>query len=1338
MALENINMDALSGDSLNISAITDPFDPLGGYNIKGLQTTEKLLQEETAAEEPTQETGPGDPPGKKKASSGNMTEAMKLYNEGVQASKNRAAGLPVLAQTKFVDPRNAGGNYEFDQYVTNVDRYMGYGKSTFNKLGFNPLGDNEANYNQNTSWYQDYRRMGSHFNNLLGSSLFENSLVVGAYNFFTGDWSSDGVVDLESSEKQARAMALGSSSRGGVTGFSTNFLLNGAYSFGIIGNVIAEELAAAALTGATMGGGTPVLAATTARNASRLARVGQMFRQGMRATSAGSLGRMAMNGKNMLTSLNKVDGARQFYQASRGFGSAAIDFINPLRGTTSALKTINATSAALHLNSAAKIAKGFGGFYRDMRELNFVLQEAQLEGGGVYDRFVQENIDAIRKTGVEPTDLQLEEIYKYADVAAKTHGWSELPVIFLTNRLVFDNLFRFKAERAFTEAVETSQKAAAKGLFYDAASMSLKEMPKVGMFGQIGRTLTNPRIYGAAGLKYFRANFGEGLQELTQESVSDGIVKYYTGVLNSQEQGGANLLSSSIFSAIDDQILSKQGIETFLSGFLMGGLISGTTGTFIKTANGLSNQYSKLVNPAQYKLYQEQKIAAKKELLNSANQILSDPERFFSPTRESFINQKKSADNMTTADLNGDDKSFYDSKDDLTFDHVFTSLRRGTFDLVVDGMKEMGKLSDQELAQAFNLPEGTKAKEKFGEYVNRAEQIRARYNYFQENLPNPFKPGKYKKNTQEYIQEFISFKAFEDARKAAVASQYGFDRALERMNNLTQELSTDRPLSSSSASDMTVLLNEKTLKEEISLLKQEVKASIGQDLTAAQKSIIKQKERRLEALEDYQENLKNYKKNRGTDKINDNGQIELFQDEGLENALRTSYEKYLKAIAKQNDDYIFNDKISQSFRKVMDYYELDQDSRKYNRIVNDLLNPANLTQHYGRIKNELTNIFNNREQIFQSSFDKYMSVNELNGLLVALGRLGVMINPEEVKDLLENGVIPSTFMDLRTTNEITSEDSRYQTIKDLVDTFINSKNEQVSKPEEIQPEEQVEVAPAPAPVVTQTTPQPVPVDLGIGAELRSKLEDAYNQYIENTGSDITFEEFVQADSPTVKRIKSQFEKAASEKETQAAPIKETAPVEQPVSEPTTTEKTGTQKAQEVVDSVSSIRDLFNMNSDKAVELINEGVSSTELREMLEKKRGELVKNISTKDLQKFDIVTLTDGSKVVYVFTKKGKVNIKTKNDAKGQYTVMDEAAFLSNIQDVEPSKKVSMEETEKVSVPEVTDQDKKIVQSSRDTMDSFVNDPTKIKKAFDDIMNNKDDASSAEDDFLDSLGCDV
>ena len=154
------------------------------------------------------------------------------------------------------------------------------------------------------------------------------------------------------------------------------------------------------------------------------------------------------------------------------------------------------------------------------------------------------------------------------------------------------------------------------------------------------------------------------------------------------------------------------------------------------------------------------------------------------------------------------------------------------------------------------------------------------------------------------------------------------------------------------------------MKDEIQLLKQEVNASAGQELTAAQKAIIKQKEKKLEALEDYQEKLKNYNKNRGTDKITENGQIELFQDSSTEDALQKSYENYLKTMAKLNNDYLFDDKVSKSFKNVMDFYELDQDSKRYNKVVNDLINPTNLTQHFNRLKNELTNIFNNRQQIF--------------------------------------------------------------------------------------------------------------------------------------------------------------------------------------------------------------------------------------------------------------------------------------------------------------------------------------------------------------------------------------
>jgi hypothetical protein len=1438
MVLDNLTLGTQLADAIGSDTVTEMMNPLGGYNVPNIELSQDPVAEN--AEQNSQD--PGDPPGKKKPGTLTFDQIDKQQKQLHSNWKNTEAAV---AQTKR-DPRLTAGRYEYDQYVTSVDRYRGYGKSTFNSLGFNPLEDNEKYYNQNTSWYQDYSRMAPHMFSLLGSSLWDNSLPVGIYNFITDD-GTPSMADLEASETQARNMRLGASSRGGITEFGNNFLLNSAFSFGIIGNVVLEELAIATISAlaAPESGGASLVAGGAAMVANAR-RIPQAWRAGMAMTQIGSLGRMTRSGAQMLTSINKADAARQFWQGAKGFGSGLVDFANPLRGTTASVRSMNsATGAATYLSSAAKLSRGFGAFYRDVREFNFTLQEARLEGGGVYDRFVEEQIGKIRKgdpengvPGREPTEQELSKIYQYASAAGQYHGWTEVPIIFATNRIVFDGLFKFKGLRGLGEAAEQAEKQAAKGIMFDAASKSFKEIPKAGLIGQLGRTIKNPRLYAGSLYNYTRANFFEGVQELTQETMGDAIVKHYSQLYDSPENGAGSYLSSHVYSALDDQVFSMQGLNTFMSGFLMGGLIGGTSKAAGNILTKSSEAMMRLRNPEAFNDYVKQKNLVKSNLINTMNKIISDPETFFSSTRESFVTQKRANDNMVKADLNGDGKTFIDAKDEKTFDHVFTALNRGTFGMVVEGMKEMGKLNEQELAQAFNLPEGTKAKDKVQEYIKRAEQIKSRYEYFQDNMPNPFKPSKYKKGTPEHIQEFLSFKAYDDARKSAVASQYGFDRALERMNSLTADLSQNRPIASSSASDITVLLNEKTLKDEIKLLKQEIKPT-GEELSADQKAIVKQKTKRLEALEDYYNNFKAYRNKRGAPKMTETGQIELFQDLDSENALRKSYENYLKYIAKLNDDFIFDDNISESFKKVIDFYELDEDSKAYNKIVNDLLDPTNFGRHYDRIYNALSDLYNNREDVLSSSVDKFMSINELNSVMIALGQLGVIINPEEIEDMVNKGIMPRTFLDMRTNKPIEPGDAKYEAITEIIKSYKDIQDETVTKPQEEEVEQQEDNTEA-QPEAQIPTAEPT-IDLGIGPELTNKLEDAYNQYVEQSGSDLTFEEFV-AQSPTAARIKAQFNKQAAQPAStptqQSAPVSEvedklkelkqtpegkeienrralttvsdeeaaednydsyfenrvspegsdewfktgewigwyinkagekeevestseeellkilndrydaelaalegakpaeTTPGAAVAEKPA--EKTGTQKAQEVIDSVSSIRDLFDMNSDQAIELINEGVSSLDLRKMLETKRGELVKKISTNDLQKFDIVTLSDGSKVAYVYTKKGKVHVKTQKDAVGEYTVMDEDTFLKSIQNVEPSKKVTMEPTETTPAPEISDQDKKTVASSRDTMDAFTNDPARLKASFDDIMNQKDDSKSAEDDLLDSLGCDT
>lgn len=119
--------------------------------------------------------------------------------------------------------------YEFDGYATNVDRYRGYGKETFNKLGFNPLDDNEAYYNANTTGWQDFGRMTGQFGALFASSFMSNYHAV--YNYFSGHV---GLMDAETeaAEKYNEALKLGLSTRGGIWEIITNNFIYSAFPYG--------------------------------------------------------------------------------------------------------------------------------------------------------------------------------------------------------------------------------------------------------------------------------------------------------------------------------------------------------------------------------------------------------------------------------------------------------------------------------------------------------------------------------------------------------------------------------------------------------------------------------------------------------------------------------------------------------------------------------------------------------------------------------------------------------------------------------------------------------------------------------------------------------------------------------------------------------------------------------------------------------------------------------------------------------------------------------------------------------------------------------------------------
>jgi len=1265
-----LNQDS---SKLDFSTSTEPTGDFSGLNLEQVQ-------------EPNEPAGDGS-----FVTTDQTTKPVTLedlsnqYKKQRDISKNWSRNAVKVAATRR-DPRLAFGDYEFDQYTTNVDRYRGYGKETFNRLGFNPLDDNEKYYNENTSNWQDFKRMTGQFGTLFGSAFSSNYRSIG--NFLSNDQDVLSP-DLDGAATFEKAMKIGMSSKKGVRAWGTNFALNTAYTAGIMANIAFEEgliwaggLALSPFTGgASVAAATELGGASLTRGALALKRARELKQAVSSAYGGAQIGGMAKGGFQMIKSLKDINNARAFWTGAKTgaktFAKGTAGFLNPLRQTTEAIQGMRAgfsvETGYRNLSNFAKMSRGFGGFYRDTRENIFALSESQLEGGNTYNDVLNEKIDKYKKEngGKYPEGADLNQIYTDAEAASRLTTSINIPLIYLSNRFVFDGLFNFKGVKPLIEAAEdASTKGLAKGLKFDLASKSFTENAQ-GFFKEAFQNVKRPKALVGSFLKYTQANLAEGLQEIGQEVTGGAVKKYYMGNYKDASLGGKDYLTSAIQSSLNENVFSAQGLDIFLSGFLMGGATQGGIKLLKNTVTGSRNLFleSKIAPnkwKEQYKTYKEQKKQAKDVVRNAMNEIVSDPEKFFSRRNESLVTQKKANQDMIDADLSNDSKLFYDAKDEKTLDHIFTVIEAGGIPQLKAAFTDLRSLSDNELKEAYNIDNGVKAREKLDEYVTRMDQIQKSYNFFNSKFSNPFNPSKLrtkpskdlviadnylsgkitseeflsktksmlpegadaetfateeankiidsKSGHEAYIKEFIAYKAFEDAKKAAIGATFGYERAVERMVGLFENLISEAPLSKANALDFTVLQSEKSMRDEVKMLSEEIN-TLEEGGSKEQKALAKSKKEKLNALQNYIKALSEYKKNKTNPSVDENGQITISFNEENAKGLKDAYNAYLKAIAKVNDDYVFDSKIDDSFDKLLDYYELDADSRRFNNVVNTLSNPEGLLRYADLVNSTLTDLYLERFDIMEKRVDDYMSIFEFQMLINVLGEMNVKINPADVEDLLKRGIIPNTFFDLKNNRLITESDRRYPQIVQMINNFASLQEgkeaDEIEEEQSVeQPTEEETTAPAaPFEMVERIEEKPeekveLPVDLQL------KLKAAYNEYIRfNPDATMTFKEYVDTSSKA-QRIKEEYEKQ------QVKPAAETvievkAPeievVEEPVAEP---EVTPTEETPVVIDAKADIQQkiiaLVNARKSdsvvaKAIRDFNQGKITIEELDAVQKK-----------------------------------------------------------------------------------------------------------------------------------------
>jgi hypothetical protein len=715
----------------------------------------------------------------------------------------------------------------------NFDRY--YAHPQYKKLGWNPYVDNEAIYNANSTWTDDFSRAWDQWGSLAGLGFKQT-----AQNW-DDLFSLNTAGDTKSAREMNRLMSIASSSRGGVGGFVTNQFANSAYTFGVMGEMLAEEAVLWGATALTEGALAAPAIARTGANIKKLFSAGNAAENVADAIKASKTVTEAVPVTTAVNSVQDVSQARKFWNGVAGF-------INPLSETAETVKNVRTGANGFDkLTNVAKGTKTFGAFFRDMRLMNAALAESRLEGGFVQNEVFNKLIQDWNKNNVvPPDDIAANKMLKQAKDAGVRTTLMNMPAILYSNKIVFDKALN--GFKPFRETLDGSlgtmvKRLGGKGKAYEGFIDTAN--PKTWFtkrnFKRIGNQF-KPANIAKGGMRYLSANLTEGLQEVYQEAVSEATTNYFTQKYLNPERAGYLSYTAALGEGFGNQ-LSGKGAETFLSGFLMGGLVQGPQALAFQYAPQIIKDFQERAkDPVNYKKRQDQRKAQQEKITNFLNRVAEDPKMLFDPVYANLQAQKDFATIMNLSEEDGNKKKHKDASQDSIFEHVQLLLDKGYIDLLKDQIGAFKQLSDEELLQAFGYAQengnandyNKSIREKLNGVDRKIEEISKRYEKYA-SIKNPFDPDS---------EEFLDYDGFELARKAAIYNEYTFDQAEKRMASILQQTATFA--GGAVAGTITNLFNIEQLNSEIKLLQQEAVVLAGGDAT--QKKLGKEKQKALDAL----------------------------------------------------------------------------------------------------------------------------------------------------------------------------------------------------------------------------------------------------------------------------------------------------------------------------------------------------------------------------------------------------------------------------------------------------------------------------------------------------------
>ena len=877
-------------------------------------------------------------------------------------------------------------NTTFSPVQTNMARYLTYGAKTYGQLGFDPLRNNSAKYNANTSAVAD-----------IGRAL-EGTMKLAKVGF-TDTFAFGSLAGKSNSLEFEKVMNNYSSDRGGATGLISNTLLSSGYTMGIMAAIAAEEIGMTAVTALTGGLGSVGQAAETTRLLGALDK-------GMDVSKS-------VKTIDRIEELSKVTKPSMF----RDFARA----LNPLENTIDFAKDVKtAMKADDPINGLQMAVKGSASLVRDARKIYMSHSESKLEAELAKNEFLKaemEKAEMFSKTGEVPEDVR-QDIENRANQLYNKIYTGNFGLIYMTNALVFDNMFKtMKGTNRYFNEVDNGLFNIKRGAD-NKVSVTARVNPLTGTqkyLKELQKDLTTWKGLSRSVL----SSSMEGFQEVGQDALSESAKAYYTNRKNidqikgnflSQIADDLGVLTSGDFLSEVGSALGNAKLETFLSGALMGafaspvGLATQGTNSFL-FEGGLQNLRDQISNSEEFQKIKNGEYENRKAKAKVLEKFFNEEKNFTQFLNKSALNQAVSESEMIESSRSGDEAGFRNAQERSFAEGLDAVFKYGFQDQFKGHLLDMAdNFSTEQLREIFGRPDITEenASKYRGELRERAEKVdyyKQRYDVINQMIPSVPLNGLNKKDP-EYLEKVHRYMATESLKRELLFSSGAIKDKAQRLSSIAKDLSAVGTVTNFGISQT---YDETALGNEIALLKNVVSANKQLDLDAAGKEKAVQDEERLNVLREYQTQMSQYKQELASGKVSDATKMRLF--ESFQKLLPLDKEKLSTSAGFIN--------TRNAFSKVLDYMRLEQEKGSHEDFVDAMGDFKSRDQWIARKKDLLDDFERNKGAHIERALKAFDEERISSEMLNELYQGGVFFSLTELDNLLENGIMPETIFDVK-------------------------------------------------------------------------------------------------------------------------------------------------------------------------------------------------------------------------------------------------------------------------------------------------------------------------------------